>query len=152
MKPTRNYWPLGIIAAFVVFFCGLTTAIVIAATHHENLVSENYYEQEIKFEDQIAGADRAQKSGATLAFDAQNGLLVVQVPVAQLALKFTGTVELYRPSEPKLDREFMLETKADGTQTLNVSQLTAGLWLVRAQWIAGGENYFLEQKITVAGK
>lgn len=152
MKNTRNCWPLGILAAFMLFFCGLTTAIVIAATHGEKLVSENYYEHEIKFQDQITGADRAQKSGAKMEFDVSTGLLVIQVPTIQLAKTIFGTVELYRPSEPKLDREFLLEPRADGTQTLDLSKLTGGLWVVRAKWIAGGENYFLEQKITVADK
>jgi hypothetical protein len=152
MKTTRNFWPVGILAAFALFFVGLTSAIVIAATHGESLVSNDYYEQEIKFQDQITGADRAQKSGAKIVFDAQTGLLVIQVPVAQLNHKISGTVELYRPSEPKLDREFLLEPRADGTQTFNFSRLAGGLWVVRVKWTAAGGNYFLEQKITVIGK
>ena len=77
------------------------------------------------------------------------GPLMLALPAAQLAQKFSGTIELYRPSEPKLDREFQLEPKADGTQTLDVSKLASGLWLVRAKWNAAGEDYFLEQKIKI---
>ena len=149
MKTTRNLWPRGIIAAFVLFFCGLVTVVVIASAHREYLVSGNYYEQEIKFQDQIDGAGRAQKSGATIAYDATKGIVVITLPVVRLASKLYGTIELYRPSEPKLDREFLLEPRADGTQALNVSRLAAGLWRVRVKWVAGGENYFLEQKITI---
>ena len=151
MKPTRNYWPLGIIAAFVVFFCGLTTAIVIAATHHENLVSENYYEQELKFQSQIDNAARAQKCGARLQLETGAGSrqLVVQLPAAQAAQHCTGVIEFYRPSSPALDREFLLAPGADGSQAVDVSKLAAGLWVVRAKWTAGGEGYFLEQKITI---
>jgi hypothetical protein len=151
MKTTCNYWPFGILAAFGIFFCGLTTAIVIAATHPESMVSENYYEQELTFQDQIDGTARARQNGAAIFPDAASGTVVISVPVTQLAQKFSGTITLYRPSDPKLDRKFLLEPSADGRQTLDVSKLAAGLWSVRVKWNAGGENYFLEQKIPVAG-
>ena len=151
MKTTRNFWPLGILAAFALFFCGLTTALVIASTPHESMVSENYYEQELTFQDQINGAARALKSGATLSSDAVGGKVVITVPAAQLAQKLAGTIELYRPSDPKLDQSLPLTPRANGTQILDVSKLATGLWSVRVKWNAGGEIYFLEQKITVAG-
>jgi hypothetical protein len=152
MKPNRNLWPLGIIVTFVLFFCGIATVIVIAATHPETLVSGNYYEQEMNFQNQIDGIARAQKSGAAIACDAANGLVMITVPAAQLAQKFSGTIELYRAAAPDLDREFRLEPRADGTQMLDVSRLAAGPWRVRAAWTAGGQCYFLEQKILIAPK
>ena len=152
MKTTRNLWPFGIITAFALFFVGMASVVVIAATHREHLVSDSYYEQELNFQRQIDSADRAKKSGAGIAYDATKDSVVITLPVAQLAQKVSGTIELYRPSEPKLDREFLLEPKADGTQTFDVSKLAGGLWSVRVKWVAGGENYFLEQKITFVGK
>jgi hypothetical protein len=149
MKTTRNFWPLGIFTAFGLFFVGMASVVVIAATHRDHLVNDNYYEQELKFQSQIDNAARTQKSGATIAYDDANRSIVLSLPVAQLAQKFSGVINLYRPAEPKLDREFLLEPRADGTQTLNVSQLAAGLWLARVKWNAGGENYFLEQKIKI---
>ena len=149
MKTTRNFCPLGIFTAFGLFFVGMASVVVIAATHRDHLVNDNYYEQELKFQSQIDNAARTQKSGATIAYDDANRSIVLSLPVAQLAQKFSGVINLYRPAEPKLDREFLLEPRADGTQTLNVSQLAAGLWLARVKWNAGGENYFLEQKIKI---
>lgn len=144
-----NYWPYGIIAAFVVFFCGLTTAVVIAATHHETMVSDNYYEQELTFQDHINAVARAVRCGAAITGDAAAGNVLIRLPAAQLGQKFSGTIELYRPSEPALDRAYPFTPQADGTQSLNVSRLATGLWVVRARWNAGGDTYYLEQKITI---
>ena len=149
MKTTRNLWPLGIFVAFGLFFAGMATVVVIASTHREHLVSANYYEQELKFQGRIDSAERAQKSGAAIAYDSSSSSVVVTLPVSQLAQKFSGVIELFRPSEPKLDREFHLVPKADGTQTLDVSKLAAGLWLLRVKWSADGQDYFLEQKIKI---
>jgi nitrogen fixation protein FixH len=152
MKTNRNLWPLGICVVFALFFIGMAIVVVIAATHRDHLVSDNYYEQELKFQSRIDSATRTQKSGAAIRYDTATGCVVIALPVAQLVQKFSGTIELYRPAEAKLDREFLLSPQADGSQTLNVSKLAAGLWLARVKWNAGGENYFFEQKITIAGK
>lgn len=152
MKTNRNLWPLGIFVTFGLFFAGMASVVVIAATHRDHLVNDNYYEQELKYQDQIDSVARTQKSGAAIAYDASAGFVTVMLPAAQLAQQFSGTIQLYRPSESALDRTMPMTPKADGRQTLDVSKLAGGLWSVRARWTAGGENYFLEQKITVAGK
>ena len=44
---SRNYWPMGVIVVFVLFFIGMASVVVIAVTHRDHLVSDNYYEQEL---------------------------------------------------------------------------------------------------------
>jgi len=152
MKTNPNLWPLGVIGAFVLFFAGMATVVVIASTHRDHLVADNYYEQELRFQGQIDSRDRAHKSGATVDFNSAAGQVLIKLIASQLKENFSGTVVLYRASEPKLDREFLLEPKADGTQIMDISQLKPGPWLVRVVWNSGGENFYLEQKITVPGK
>ena len=94
-------------------------------------------------------AARAQKCGAAVHLDAAAARLMVTVPASQLAQKFSGAIEFYRPSAPELDRQFPLTPGADGTQALDVSKLAAGLWQVRIKWTANADEYFLEQKITI---
>jgi hypothetical protein len=145
-----NLWPYGIITAFLFLFCGITAVIIIAFTHRDTLVSENYYEQEMTFQTQIDDSARAQKSGAAISSNAAGGNLVITLPVTQLAQKLSGTIELYRPSDPKLDQTIQLAPRANGTQSLDSNKLAAGLWRVRVKWSAGGQDYFLEQKFTIA--
>ena len=152
MKTNRNLWPLGIISAFGLFVTGMAGVVVIASTHREHLVSPNYYEQELQFQARIDAIARAQESGAAITGDPAAGALTIRLPAAQVTQKFSGTVAFYRPSAPELDRELPLEPRADGTQTLDVSRLAAGLWSVRLKWTAGGKEFFLEQKYNFPGK
>jgi hypothetical protein len=149
MKIIKNLWPLGIFTAFGLFFVGMASFVVVASTHRDYLVNENYYEQEIKFQNQIEGKALAVKSGAQINFDSAQSRITLALPPALLTQKFSGTIELYRPSAPKLDQQMAITPKPDGTQTLDVSKLASGLWLVRANWNAGGQAYFLEQKIKI---
>ncbi len=152
MKPARNYWPIGVTLFFVLFFCAMAFVVVIAATHRDSLVSSNYYEQEMKFQEQIDSAARATAAGAGLHYDARAGQVVLTVPVAQLAQQLAGSVTLYRAAEPRLDRVFPLAPQPDGTQAFPVSQLAAGPWRMRAAWTAGGLAYFLEGKFVLVAK
>jgi len=150
MPPPRNPWPWGIVIFFVILLVALMGVVVISIRHRDNLVSENYYEQELKYQTQIDSAARTKDSGASVELDAHKNLLKVTLPVGQMAQPVSGNIELYRPSAPEMDRQFPLAPQTDGTQNLDVSKLAPGLWVVRVRWQARGEAYFLEQKITVA--
>jgi len=152
MNKSINLWPYGIITFFVLLFCGIISVLLIALTHSESMVSEKYYDQEIAFQNQIDSANRARNSGASISRDTTNGNILVTLPAAQLTQSVSGTIELYRPSDPKLDRELQLAPEANGTQTLDVSKLTTGLWQIRARWNAGGQSYFLQERVIVAGR
>jgi hypothetical protein len=152
MKTARNLWPFGIALAFVLFFAGVAAVIVIASRHGDTLVSDNYYEQELKFQGQMEAAARAKNAGATLRFDAATGKIFLALPSEQLKQTFSGKVILYRASAQALDQEFLLKPESDGAQVVDVSGLAAGPWLVRVRWNAGGQEFYLEEKINVAGK
>jgi hypothetical protein len=152
MNTKTNYWPLGIVTAFVIFIGGMATAVVIASCHRDSLVDKDYYEQELKFQGQIDAVRQARDAGAKLVYDAAVGQVVITLPPAQLTQKLSGTITFYRANDAKLDRELLLEPKADGTQTLNVANFVPGSWLVRVKWQADGKNFHLEQKIIVPAK
>ena len=152
MTTPNNLWPYGIIAAFGLFLFGTTGLIVIAATHRDSLVSGDYYEREIQYQNHIDGAARARQVGATMNFYAATRSIAVSVPVAQAGQQFSGQVELYRPSAAGLDRQFKLQPDANGRQTLDVADLPAGPWEVRVAWNAGGQDYYLDQKIIIPAK
>lgn len=135
---------------FGLFFIGMASVVVIASTHREHLVNANYYEQELKFQNQIDAVARTKSTCATLSYDSKKSQVTVALDAAHLDKTLIGAVEFYRPSMPELDRQFPLEVQADGTQMLDVSRLASGLWRVRVRWNVGGQDYFLEQKITVA--
>src|SRR5579862_691390 len=151
MKPSRNLWPLGIILTFVVFISGTIGLVVLAATQHNDLVSANYYEQEIKYQSHIDSADRARELGAnaSIAYDAALKRILITVPEEQARAGVSGKIELYRPSTAGLDRQFPIEMKYTHVQSIDASALKAGLWRVRAIWTANNREFSLDQKIII---
>lgn len=148
----RNFWPYAIIIYFAVFISGMASWIVFAVRNDMELVRKDYYDHEIKYQDQLDREARtralARGSGISVSSDAR--FIRVSVPAEHVKAMEKGQIHLYRPSNSKLDQEIAFQPRADGSQMLNVSDLSAGLWKVRLSWVANGEDYFAEQAV-VAG-
>ncbi len=153
-KPSRNLWPYGIIAVFAVFIPATAGLIIVACSHKEELVSANYYEQEIKFQSQMDRLARARQlgPGAAVAYDAAAQCLNISLPPDHIRRQATGRIELYRASAAGMDRQVKLQPDAAGRQTLDTRAIPAGPWTVRVSWAVGTENFLIEEKIVLGAK
>jgi nitrogen fixation protein FixH len=146
----RNLWPCAITLYFIVFITGVVTWIVFATRHQDQLVSPDYYEHEMRFQEQIDRAKRgASNHENTLSFDANEQSLVVHLSGSS---KIAGSIHLYRPSDSRLDRRAELDLNNAGTQTLDLSKLKSGLWRASVTWTAADRDYYLEKTIVVRGQ
>jgi nitrogen fixation protein FixH len=151
---TRNLWPLGIILTFVIFIGGTVGLVILACHNPADLVSANYYEDEVRFQTQMDRLDRTRQldSPATVTCDAGQRRITISLPTRHAQAASEGCVELYRPSESGLDRRIKLETDSNGIQTIDTSKLKPGSWKVKVTWKAGGEDFFLDQNVVVEAK
>ena len=149
----RNLWPYALIAWFVLFIGGLATWASFAIRHEDQLVGPDYYEREIKYQSQMERIERAASLGARVELDCrgERKTLLVSLPVNAVSGKTPGRIQLYRPSDAKLDRETPLAPGAGGSQSVDVSGLRSGLWRVRLSWTAGGGEYFFEKQVVIPG-
>ncbi len=151
-KPaSRNPWPIAIIAFFAVFIAFIVTYIVFATRQPEDLVRTDYYDDEIRYQDQIDRVDRtrAVRAQASIAYDAARRDVEIKLPPTHVAQQATGEICLYRPSDSRLDREIKLDLAPNGAQRLDASKLQPGLWKVRLYWKVNGSDYYLDQSIVV---
>jgi nitrogen fixation protein FixH len=147
--PSRNLWPLGVALGLVVFAGGLVALIVLAVSSNSDLVMEDYYEQEIRYSEQLERLARAEAiDGAVeVRYDAGLGVLILTFPEVQAARGISGEVHLYRPSAAGMDRKLPLSLNAAGMQVIPAADLAPGLWQVRIRWVVEGEDYYVEQRL-----
>jgi hypothetical protein len=145
-----NFWPWGIGIAFAMFISGTAGLIVMASMHKAELVNDHYYEQELRYQDQMDSVARAQRAGggASIEQDATSGRLLLRVPPEHVRSGVTGRIELYRASSAGRDRVVVLAPDPNGMQTLELKDLLPGPWKVRLSWSSAGAEYLLERKIT----
>lgn len=146
-----NPWPVSIIAFFTVAIIGCGALVAFCSRHPADLVAADYYEQEIRYQAQIDSLQHAKQraEAAKVTYDARTRLISVTLPQALPQSRLVGKVQLYRPSAVNLDREFALEPKSDGVQTIDARALAPGLWKVRVSWTADHLDYFVDQKVTI---
>ncbi|MGA2176905.1 MAG: FixH family protein [Verrucomicrobiota bacterium] len=146
----QNPWPVGLVLFFIVFTAYIVGFVIFASRQKMDLVRADYYDQEIRFQQQI---DRVQRTAPVLAeaaidYDRAGDLVTVSLPSVKHS-DISGTVSFYRPSDAGLDTNVKLGLDPAGRQSLSVRSLRAGLWKVRVQWKAADQEYFFEKPIVI---
>jgi nitrogen fixation protein FixH len=146
-----NPWPVSIIAFFAVAFIGFGIFIAYCTRHPADLIAADYYEQEVRYQGQIDRIQRAQQRSqqASLRYDPANKLIRISLPPNPFSATATGIIQFYRPSATDQDRQFNLQPDATGIQSIDASRMLPGLWKVRVTWTAGGQEYFLDEKVVI---
>lgn len=146
----RSPWPAAIIGFFIVFAIFLTSFIVWAVGQKQDLVTENYYEREVRFQEQLDRQHRTQALAreTTVQFNQATRTILIALPAAQ-ATEARGQIRFYRPANARLDQTFPLSTDPTGRQALDARTLAAGLWKVRVEWSAGGKDFYFDQPVIV---
>ncbi len=150
-KP-RNPWPYAIIAWFVIFITALVSWAVVATHNSMDLVRKDYYEEELRHQQQIDRVNRTAqvRKDITVTTDAMS--LTFKLPSEHAAGKPTGEVQLYRPSDASLDKKLALAVNESGLQRIDASALKGGLWKLRVYWKIGEVEYYFDQPVVIAGK
>jgi hypothetical protein len=148
---TRSVWPIAITLYFLVAFSGVVSFIVWSVHQKQELVSVDYYKDEILFQQRLDAINRALPFGDQIGLQIQEDpqLVTLFIPLLHAAARPIGTIQFYRPSEAKLDFQVPLVVGSDGRQTLDSRLLKAGFWKSRVEWTFAGENYLFEKAFLV---
>ena len=149
----RNPWPYAIVAFFFVFIGFIAAFITWGVRQNTDLVSKDYYADEILFQNQIDTENRTRPFSSEVAvnYDSTRRAITIRVPAEHARVRPTGRIYLYRPSDARLDRDISLSTDAGGVQSLDSSRLPPGLWKVRLRWKASGQDFYFHQEIIIDG-
>ena len=143
-------WPIAITVFFVLFISFLVSFAVFASRQSVDLVQSDYYEQEIRYQEQFDRIARTQELGseAAIVYDAAQACITVTLPRSPGATP-SGAIQLYRPSDAQLDQELRLALDQKGQQRVDTRPLRAGLWKVRVRWAVDGREFYLDQPVVV---
>jgi len=142
-------WGKGITLALIAFAGMMVYFLIRAAGSPTPLVTEKYYEQELKYQQRINNTNRANELSAEV---------VMQISAKRIRLEFpkeidpgtiTGELTLLRPNDPTLDRSMSVTASADGVFEVEGDLLATGRYNALLEWQADGNTYYTEQRIVV---
>jgi hypothetical protein len=141
-------WGKSIIVAFILFGGFIATLVTLCMRQDVSLVTREYYKEELAYQEQI---DRVAHTAAL----AQKPTIqvaegdVIRLHYPDLHLVESGELQLFRPSDPALDKEFELRKGSGPVQYFSTEGMTKGMYRARLTWSMNGEDYFLEQVINL---
>lgn len=139
-------WGKGIVLVFVAFAAIMISMVTICMKKDDlHLVTQNYYEEEIKYQDHIDKVNNANElSYEALEFDNLQKSVTISLPVGAKA-----ELHLFRPSDARLDQKLVVDVVDDETKVVDLAMLKTGYWLMKLTWSAEGKSYYQEKKITI---
>lgn len=112
------------------------------------LVSDDYYEQELKYQDEIDMMNNASRLAIPLGieYSPDKRLLTIRYSPGNTG-RISGTIQFMRPSDPKLDINFNISVNDRHEQELSTASMAKGLWKMKVYWENAGIKYLLQQDI-----
>jgi nitrogen fixation protein FixH len=130
---------------------GILLLVYKSSRQRVDLVSSNYYEQEIKYDRQIDKEKKAQalNQDVTIDYDKQTRNVTIRYPEMDGIKNITGTVTFYKPDNASLDFNKPVSTDEKNEQRIGTSALADGWWNVKVNWDVNSVSYYTEEKIKV---
>ena len=136
-----------IVVAFVLFAMFIGTLVTVCVRQDISLVSPNYYNEELKYQDQITRINNTnQLSEKPVITREGNNLQVKFGPQINLQ---KGELTLFCPSDPKMDRVFTLQPNSGSTQFVDLNSLRHGMYKAKLLWTMDDKEYFIEETIYI---
>ena len=140
-------WGVGVATVYVLFAAATSGFVVFAMSRPVSLVRPDYYAESLREDQQIAARANAVRLGAAVSITLQDGGVRIAVPTVETAV--TGTVTLYRASDPTADRTFTFSPDARGVQVFDATGLQSGHWIVKLRWMSDGRECYREEPIVL---
>ena len=139
-------WGKGIVIAFVLFIAMIFLFIYLGSRESSDLVSEDYYAQELQYEDRIIAIRNVGGWKDSIQLNVTAEAIILTVPLALLSAE-TGSVDLFRPSSAADDKLFDFAPDATGKQFIPRTALKKGSYVVKLKWEGQGKTYYWEKNI-----
>lgn len=138
-------WGNKLLIVFIVFACMIGYMVVGAIDTPTNLVSEDYYKDELKFQDRIDASNNAEKLDS-VQLTQNAGTVSVTLPAAMKGNNIEGEAYFYCQTNPSKDKHLTLS--ADSLITsFNKKDLPSGNLMLKLSWKVGKQNYYVEKSI-----
>lgn len=150
MKTRKRFsWGTGILLVYLLFIAGIVVLVTGSFRQQIDLVTPDYYAQELVFQKQIDKVARSRKLAEPLKWKVETGAVELFFPSLFSPENISGTVLLFRPSDAKHDVSIPVKANNDGTMRIGTEKLHKGLYRMQIDWQANGQTYFNEEVIVV---
>ncbi|NCQ18323.1 MAG: hypothetical protein COZ80_10575 [Ignavibacteria bacterium CG_4_8_14_3_um_filter_37_9] len=142
-------WGTGI-AVFIAFFILMNIVVIIFAFGEKvDLVTPNYYEKELKYQDEIDALQKTLQLPENINVQYQLQMITLQFPGKFQGKEISGNIFLYRPSDSSKDVKTVIQLDSTGMQLISTKKMVKGLWKVQIKWSFENASYSDEKSVFI---
>lgn len=148
MKIKLN-WGWGIVIAlaiFMLFIGSIVFQLLFNKKYDHQLVSENYYKDELLYQSEVNKIERANKLPKNVIIQNKDGKLYIIFPKDLNFSEITGTVSFQFVIDAQFDFKQKIELESPVFE-IDSSKLKKGTWRIKVDWKHQQISYLLKEKI-----
>jgi hypothetical protein len=138
-------WGYKILIVYLLFVVGMLTLVYKCTQQNTELVADDYYDQEVKYENQFVKMQNASSALVACTPIHSNAVdLMFPSDFANRAIK--GQLTFYRPDNKQKDFTIQLKNENGKMQVVS-DKLSSGYWRLTIAWSCDGKEYLQEEKL-----
>jgi hypothetical protein len=141
-------WGYKILFVYLLFAGGILSLVYLTSLENRDLVSDNYYEEELAYQMVIDKSAKTSKLSASVKVETDpiNSLLDIKLPPEFSNTKTVGTWNLYFAADRKMDLQGTINTN-NGNEQIQIPVGRSGNYTFKLEWEAEGQSYYFEKII-----
>ena len=140
-------WGKSIVLVFIVFAGFIGTMVYWMTRERIDLVRDDYYQDEIAYQQQIDRVRRTVTNETNMAMSYQPHQQQVSFVLPDSLQK--ATITFYRPANRQADFNVAITSPHPVRKTVSTAALAKGYWRVQMVWSDGRQDYYQENDLFI---
>lgn len=141
-------WGYKITFAFSAFVLFIVFLVFKSFQENVDLVAEDYYKQEIQYQQQIDKINNTNVLEQQVSFVQENQQIIVQFP-EEFDQELKGKINLFRPSDARFDVSTQIMLDEEHRQSIPTADMARGYYKLKIDWQHGDKNYYHEEAVFI---
>jgi len=141
-------WGHKILGFYLVFVAGIVYMVILSSRQKVDLVTADYYGEELRYQDRIEESGRASALSDPLQYSIAQGMLTITFPREFEGKKISGELQVYCPSDDKKDIYRNIDV-SDNNMKITLPEANKGEHVQKVKWTSDGLSYCFEKNIFI---
>lgn len=142
-------WGSRIAILYIGFVILIGIMVTMCMNQHIDLVSDDYYEKELIFQNKINEMNNANMLNEKVSHTLSDDILEIRFPSDLNGKEIKGSVFFFRPSDAKKDFRCALSVNKNGAQQFMLDKFSKGMYKMQLSWKVDNVPYFTEEIIVI---
>lgn len=139
-------WGKSMLFVYLAFVAGILFMVVKAFGHDFDLVTDDYYAEELVFQNRIDAEKNALPYVDSVAIEVTDARVQLKFPTTLLDMQ-NGKAYFYKASDAEQDLHLTIQPDAAGLVEFEKAQFVKGFYTLKLSWVKSGKEYFMQRNI-----